>query len=40
MALMGRSSLYDICGALTFFKQIGGAFIDKNGNDLLQKKSS
>ena len=35
-ALMGKSSFWDVCGAIAFFKQKGGSLIDASGTDFTE----
>ena len=35
-ALMGKGSLWDVCGAIAFLKQKGGALIDTTGQDFTE----
>ena len=35
-ALMGRGSFWDMCGAIEFLKQKGGALIDRTGQDFTE----
>ncbi|MEO0376018.1 MAG: inositol monophosphatase family protein [Cyanobacteria bacterium P01_A01_bin.17] len=35
-AFMGKGAFWDVCGAIAFLKQMGGAFIDETGQDFTE----